>query len=1360
MARCGGALYSEVGCDVIFEQTCNVTFYSNQADYGGAAHISHQSNILYTNNSLINFKHNIAKLDGGAIYFFDTCVAVSLDNTSLTFYNNTAMNLGGAISFKRKSSLKFESNSSATFNNNTANAGGAICFEGTSENRLEDKFYQNYSSHKDDVYTADDSIPGLTFGGISMVLFTNNTATRGGAIYSNLLIDVKFNANSTTTFIHNSADYGGALCFENNADMIFKGNSKIKFINNKADQSGGAVHCTHTANITIQENCTILFDDNGAQYRGGAMYFSIFSGITIDKSSRANVIFSNNNAVNGGAIHIDSSSNIILGGKSTVMFINNTATNGGTIHCYNNSEVIFEGYINVALVNNIAIQGGAIYSENFCNISLEQNSELAIVNNTAQQHGAALFTRLYSDIYFNDNSTAMFNENNAVNNGGSVYSEFHSTIIFTGNSTATFYSNIAYNGEGGAIFSNIHSKVVYKGKSQTNFISNYAIQGGSMYSSYNSSIIFDEDTSVQFNNSTAISGGALHAYSNCYIVFQGNHTSIVTFINNAAEEYGGAINLVKYSNITVKGNVTVKFYNNEALSGGAMHANDKSNITITENAIGIFYSNDAKIGGAIFLTTSDITLAANCSVTFHYNAAWQDGGALYLDDQILATFIDYANVTFSNNTASDYGGAIYSKILENKINFNTTDIKFCNNHARTTGNSIFINVLISCNSSCLETKVPGISNGQNSPLRKYITTSPNKLVMYSPAYCVDDNKSVINECASYYVNNIMLGEEILIDACMYDYYDQPSNAAQFLVTGHIDNNQELYVAGPQYVLISCNNTFQGVNVIGNTSLPSNYTMKFTLYVNRKSEMKTISVSLTVGLVSCHPGYWRYPESLRCECYNVSDIVFCFGGGSTIKRGYWFGSVTGKPTVTFCPINFCNFTCCEISNGYYHLYPERDNQCRLHRSGIACGSCEEGYTLSFDSAECVHTNKCSTGNTILLAVLILLYWTAIIIAVFLTMHFKVNIGYFYGITYYYSVVDLMLSQNWYLSNELYTAIGVMSSITKVTPQFLGQLCLIKGMSGIDQQFIHYIHPIAISLFLIIITLLARRSHRLSSLIKKGIIHVICCLLLLSYTSVATTSLLLLRPLIFLEVDKLYTYVSPDIEYFHGRHLVYAIVAILFIIVIVIGLPLLLALEPFLNSKIYFERIIKFIRIKPLLDKFQDCYKDRYHCFAAYYMVGRLLIIAIVIANSSNFFAQYLLIAICVIISLTHQILKPYSNNFLNMFDGAILHLTVLVSVFPLVEFFDKVDSDTLVGIAFVLVLLPSVSLIVIILITNKGEIKRLIGYCYFKCTHLHLYLHLRRYRYNEVPLNDTETQSNEIDIVIDDSRRINATICDV
>ena len=184
-----------------------------------------------------------------------------------------------------------------------------------------------------------------------------------------------------------------------------------------------------------------------------------------------------------------------------------------------------------------------------------------------------------------------------------------------------------------------------------------------------------------------------------------------------------------------------------------------------------------------------------------------------------------------------------------------------------------------------------------------------------------------------------------------------------------------------------------------------------------------------------------------------------------------------------------------------------------------------------------------------------------------------------------MVDVLLNQNLHIYQSLYITTNILCSVFKLDPQFLGQLwllCLVKGLNAINVQFIHYIHPLAISIILAIITLIARCSQILSSCISRGIIHVIhviCFLLLLSYTSIVSTSLLLLRSLNFYDVDKVYTYLSPDIEYFHGRHLVYFIVAIICIITIIIGLPSILLLEPFLNHK------INLIQIKPLLDQFQ-------------------------------------------------------------------------------------------------------------------------------------------------------------------------------
>jgi len=74
---------------------------------------------------------------------------------------------------------------------------------------------------------------------------------------------------------------------------------------------------------------------------------------------------------------------------------------------------------------------------------------------------------------------------------------------------------------------------------------------------------------------------------------------------------------------------------------------------------------------------------------------------------------------------------------------------------------------------------------------------------------------------------------------------------------------------------------------------------------------------------------------------------------------------------------------------------------------------------------------------------------------------------------------------------------------------------------------------------------------------------------------------------------FTYLSPDIEYFHGCHITYLLIAILFALTIVIGLPLYLALDPLLRHR------IRFTMLQPLLNQFQECFKENYHYFAAFY-----------------------------------------------------------------------------------------------------------------------------------------------------------------
>ena len=280
----------------------------------------------------------------------------------------------------------------------------------------------------------------------------------------------------------------------------------------------------------------------------------------------------------------------------------------------------------------------------------------------------------------------------------------------------------------------------------------------------------------------------------------------------------------------------------------------------------------------------------------------------------------------------------------------------------------------------------------------------------------------------------------------------------------------------------------------------------------------------------------------------------------------------------------------------------------------------------------------------------------VVGVFSLMYFNFQIssGYVYGIIYYYSVVGILLDNNPYVSNGAFQFISVLSSFAQLSPQFLGKFCFVKGLSGIDQLFIHYSHAVAVSLLALLIVLAARCSVTIAVFVSRCIICVICLLILLSYTSLASTSLQLLRPLRFTDVDQVYTYASPHIRYFHGRHAFYGIVAVICELVVGIGLPLLLLLEPLLSRK------INFIKIKPLLDQFQGCYKDKYRWFAAYYLICRQAIMLIVFVGNNDYYNMlfYLQTGLVVIVMI-HMWLQPYQDESLNALDGLILLVMVLV-----------------------------------------------------------------------------------------------------
>ena len=123
----------------------------------------------------------------------------------------------------------------------------------------------------------------------------------------------------------------------------------------------------------------------------------------------------------------------------------------------------------------------------------------------------------------------------------------------------------------------------------------------------------------------------------------------------------------------------------------------------------------------------------------------------------------------------------------------------------------------------------------------------------------------------------------------------------------------------------------------------------------------------------------------------------------------------------------------------------------------------GYTLACNALDCVDERKCSWMLPLVI-VFTILYWIIIVVSVSGLTHskFQISLGHLYGIIYYYSIVDVLLGNDLYISDGVFQLVAIISSFAKLTPQIIGNLCFVKGLSGIDQQFINYFHVMAVSL----------------------------------------------------------------------------------------------------------------------------------------------------------------------------------------------------------------------------------------------------------------------------------------------------------
>ena len=1129
----------------------------------------------------------------------------------------------------------------------------------------------------------------VTFLNCKNVSISGITWDRCGGAYlaGAVLVNHTDNFLVSTCKFQNSLAYGIAI----QAVSGFISIVDTEILNNSVSpNSAGGLHLQQTTEDAQLEvnivNCSFKFNgykSYGDGSDGGAIKVDTVGVTSMLSLSIENSVISNNHAYQGAGIFMNTSANNLTIKFSNVTFINNSAYSGG---------------------------GDSIYFF----ILHGENASFFLTG------GSSIIGDSYGYLHFVPNVTSIVMEDVTIDHNGEGYMVLH---IETFSETLTIS------------FSDTNLL-----RTSVNFVLHYTescfLEFNKLIVSHNSSLQIDESESKGFQCSI----------TNCQFLnnsgSDGNDVGVLNIINKHPYDPNGNPAITQIVNSSFENNNYGSSVVNLEFSSDKINAKDTSDITRIINSsftgnnhgssvVAIRYDNDngqllgdVRLSSTIFANNIDndntlylhyCNLTISKKVSFVGNTAIK-GAGIYFTNFSTAVIDSHAHLEFTDNTAALGGGAIYAefpsfpmpsycKIYPWFLFYSTGECNaiFTNNRAHAAGDSIFISIPsdeVDCvckNSSSSDSLmyIPAQFNYSGSKSSNEIATSPYNLQLGPPAIC----NGSCTDGGTYQVEGVMLGEQFSIVARMLDYYDNTAEPTLFQIRCS-ENCQHYNLNGSdnfEYKFIETNKSVS-ISIIGDkVKTDSIIGLEMSSVIGTiNSNVRTITVKIEVTIIPCQIGYVYDSVKQACLCNSIDDIVECELDSILIKWGYWYGKIGNTIVVGSCPNNYCKYgSSCKSSEKLCDLSEFSDDQCNLHRTGPACGKCQDNYTLAYDSIDCVPDSHCSAWWTAGIVILTVIYWLTVSLTIIFMMYFitaPTLLGYVYGITYFYSVIDLFVSNDLPISDGMVKFIEILSGLVNLTPRFLGSLCLVKGLSGIDQQVIHYVHPVAIALLLFLIPKLVKCYERVSYILNRvGTVRSMCLLLLLCYTSISSTSLNLLRPLVFQGTHTLYAYYSPDIEYFTGRHIVYGIVAILLAIVTSLGLPVFLLLQPLLRRCQW----IQFIRIQHILDQFQQCYKKEYHWAAAIYLICRLLIFVIVSLNTVEYVTSFFVLQVlCFVVAVMHILLRPYKDDTVNSLDHIILLNAVMVVGLNTNSLFVSLSTDRAVNdfVVAMFVLLPLISFI--------------------------------------------------------------------
>ena len=392
----------------------------------------------------------------------------------------------------------------------------------------------------------------------------------------------------------------------------------------------------------------------------------------------------------------------------------------------------------------------------------------------------------------------------------------------------------------------------------------------------------------------------------------------------------------------------------------------------------------------------------------------------------------------------------------------------------------------------------------------------------------------------------------------------------------------------------------------------------------------------------------------------------------MSHGYWYGTVNNKYIVARCKYSACkirNKPCplgMQSGNKYFLL---NGTQCSNGRGGVLCRTCAEHFVFSFLSIECISEENCSLTKAIALIFSAILFQILITVFLVFLVRFKHHLGcgFLYGPMLFLAVVNHIPLDDYSEYSNLSTVVSIVTSVALLNLEMFGRIpwCFFESIPKLYNYSLRVLGPLTVLLVILGITAFSRwhpkcsllEKIRMQVLSQNGVwntshfrvnispLKAMCILMMLSFWSLADISINILTPTV-LETQHYSMYmvsIQSDITFFSPKHLPLAIPALLVLLVVILPLVFILLSAPFL------QHVINLFKIKPFLDEFQSCYKDKYRWYSGVYFVVWIAIVGIQGLPDYLLYTQTIFfILLCIQI-----LVKPYRSKLLNITDTLLI-----------------------------------------------------------------------------------------------------------